>query len=226
MDIKPIETEYNGYRFRSRLEARWAVFFDVAGIKYEYEPEGFELDDGTRYLPDFYLPDFSTFCEVKGEREGVWDEIRKAGNMITWGGPIKRLVILGNIPPQYEGGLWHFPVYYWDGKQDYARVGWWFFFDDYDSGKSKGKISNADYFDPWYEYNGDLRVLPETKTLTFQPISDVALKKDRYKRKESEICDEITYKFLYEINNITFVAFDKARSARFEHGETPIVKGE
>lgn len=25
--IKPIETIYNGYHFRSRLEARWAVFF-------------------------------------------------------------------------------------------------------------------------------------------------------------------------------------------------------
>ena len=27
--IKAIETVYNGYRFRSRLEARWAVFFDA-----------------------------------------------------------------------------------------------------------------------------------------------------------------------------------------------------
>ena len=27
--IKPIETNYKGYRFRSRLEARWAVFFDA-----------------------------------------------------------------------------------------------------------------------------------------------------------------------------------------------------
>ena len=25
-DIKAIETEYDGHRFRSRLEARWAVF--------------------------------------------------------------------------------------------------------------------------------------------------------------------------------------------------------
>lgn len=25
--IKPIETKYDGYLFRSRLEARWAVFF-------------------------------------------------------------------------------------------------------------------------------------------------------------------------------------------------------
>lgn len=51
--IKAIETRYKGYRFRSRLEARWAVFFDALGIKWEYEPEGFELPDGTRYLPDF-----------------------------------------------------------------------------------------------------------------------------------------------------------------------------
>lgn len=53
--VKPIETEYNGYRFRSRLEARWAVFFDAIGAKWEYEPEGFQLKDGTRYLPDFLL---------------------------------------------------------------------------------------------------------------------------------------------------------------------------
>ena len=26
-DIKAIETEYDGHRFRSRLEARWAIFF-------------------------------------------------------------------------------------------------------------------------------------------------------------------------------------------------------
>lgn len=63
--IKPIETEYRGYRFRSRLEARWAVFFDAARILYEYEPEGFELDDGTKYLPDFYLPEFELYVEIK-----------------------------------------------------------------------------------------------------------------------------------------------------------------
>lgn len=66
MDIKPIETVYNGYRFRSRLEARWAVFFNALNIKYEYEPEGFVLSDGTYYLPDFYLPESKTFFEVKG----------------------------------------------------------------------------------------------------------------------------------------------------------------
>ena len=64
--MKAIETCYNGYRFRSRLEARWAVFFDAAGIDYRYEPEGFELTDGTRYLPDFFLPAIGIYAEVKG----------------------------------------------------------------------------------------------------------------------------------------------------------------
>jgi len=65
MNIQPIETEYNGYKFRSRLEARWAVFFDKAGIPYEYEPEGFVLNGGTYYLPDFYLPWFNCYVEIK-----------------------------------------------------------------------------------------------------------------------------------------------------------------
>lgn len=65
--IKAIQTEYNGYKFRSRLEARWAVFFDTIGIKYQYEPEGFEMEDGTRYLPDFYLPDSDRWIEIKGK---------------------------------------------------------------------------------------------------------------------------------------------------------------
>ena len=63
--IKPIETYYNGYRFRSRLEARWAVFFDALDMKYKYEPEGFDLGDGEYYLPDFYLDDFELFIEIK-----------------------------------------------------------------------------------------------------------------------------------------------------------------
>ena len=52
--IKAIETVYNGYRFRSRLEARWAVFFHACGRHYQYEPQGFE-QDGTWYLPDFWV---------------------------------------------------------------------------------------------------------------------------------------------------------------------------
>lgn len=72
--IKAIPTRYRGYHFRSRLEARWAVFFDALGIEWEYEPEGFELPDGTRYLPDFWLPTIEggTWVEVKGDSRD-WD---------------------------------------------------------------------------------------------------------------------------------------------------------
>jgi hypothetical protein len=61
-----IETKHRGYRFRSRLEARWAVFFDSIGLKWEYEKEGFDLD-GVYYLPDFYLPEWNCWIEIKGK---------------------------------------------------------------------------------------------------------------------------------------------------------------
>lgn len=70
--IKAIPTEYNGHLFRSRLEARWAVFFDACGVEWEYEPEGYDLGDGVRYLPDFLLHGVEgraggdLYVEVKG----------------------------------------------------------------------------------------------------------------------------------------------------------------
>lgn len=67
MAIKAIETYYNGYRFRSRLEARWAVFFDALNVRYEYEVQGFQLGDKIFYLPDFYLPNSLAYVEIKGE---------------------------------------------------------------------------------------------------------------------------------------------------------------
>ena len=71
--MKAIQTEYKGYLFRSRLEARWAVFFDACGVRWEYEPEGFVLDNGQYYLPDFLIHDVDgrvggeLYVEVKGK---------------------------------------------------------------------------------------------------------------------------------------------------------------
>ncbi len=65
--MKPIETAYNGYRFRSRLEARWAVFFDMLGIAYEYEKEGYHVGS-MWYLPDFWLPQQDCWIEIKGQK--------------------------------------------------------------------------------------------------------------------------------------------------------------
>lgn len=64
-ELKAIETRYKGYRFRSRLEARWAVFFDALGIEWEYEKEGYDLGDAGWYLPDFWLPEYEILAEVK-----------------------------------------------------------------------------------------------------------------------------------------------------------------
>lgn len=55
-NIKPIETHYAGYHFRSRLEARWAVAFDNSHLftRWEYEPQGFSTPHDP-YLPDFRI---------------------------------------------------------------------------------------------------------------------------------------------------------------------------
>lgn len=62
--IRAIETQYKNCRFRSRTEARWCVFFEYLGVKWEYEKEGYELPSG-RYLPDFWLPDLACWVEIK-----------------------------------------------------------------------------------------------------------------------------------------------------------------
>ena len=112
MSIKPIETFYSGYRFRSRLEARWAVFFDHAGIEYEYEPEGFELEDGTRYLPDFYFPQYDWYAEVKAPRDGAKEDIKRASRFI--GNTIKVLILLGNIPDASDSPVYHYNALYFN----------------------------------------------------------------------------------------------------------------
>lgn len=63
-DVQVIPTEYHGTLFRSRLEARWAVLFDVLHMPWEYEPEAFG-NRVTGYTPDFWLPEQGVFIEVK-----------------------------------------------------------------------------------------------------------------------------------------------------------------
>jgi hypothetical protein len=50
VSIAAIPTMYGGIRFRSRLEARWAAFFDLCGFAWEYEPTDFK-----GWIPDFSL---------------------------------------------------------------------------------------------------------------------------------------------------------------------------
>lgn len=126
-EIKPIETIYKGYKFRSRLEARWAVFFDACNVKWEYEPEGYDLGNGVYYLPDFLLHDvgirssedegilYDLYVEVKGvmTKEDA-DKINKFSSIdYIWykdnngnelgEADIKNLIlIVGNIPENID----------------------------------------------------------------------------------------------------------------------------
>ncbi|MFJ8469584.1 PDDEXK family nuclease [Streptomyces swartbergensis] len=73
MDAVP--TTYVGTRFRSRLEADWAVTLDGLGILWEYEPELIVLPSGTHYVPDFWLPDRLRqigSAVLLGCRSGAW----------------------------------------------------------------------------------------------------------------------------------------------------------
>lgn len=93
--IKAIETRYAGCRFRSRTEARWAVFFDTLGIAWEYEPQGFLIGQSeVPYLPDFWLPGPSQWVEVKGAagdlNQGLIEEFAIQLNA--------SLLVLGPIP--------------------------------------------------------------------------------------------------------------------------------
>ena len=106
--MKAIDTHYQGHRFRSRLEARWAVVFDELGLQWQYEPQGYELEHritrepGTfNYLPDFFLPEVSVWVEVKGELDlgGYRRLLDAAAALSAPGGGCGRtdVVVLGPI---------------------------------------------------------------------------------------------------------------------------------
>jgi hypothetical protein len=60
--------EYNGVKLKGKWELIVAQWLDENKIKWEHETKSFEYKwNGIRnYYPDFYLPDFDFFIEVKG----------------------------------------------------------------------------------------------------------------------------------------------------------------
>lgn len=159
--MKAIETRYKGYRFRSRLEARWAVFFDTLGIRWDYEPEGFETPFGP-YLPDFHLRDWGLFAEVKPDVPA--DQRDAAGYLKaqTFAGFCGRGGILGLIgTPEVTWYPAWLPVTDWaDAKPDPrgVRLEWL----DFSQSMRKGR--------PWYFFGGPQR--PSDRDLTLESGGD------------------------------------------------------
>lgn len=110
MTVKAIETWYAGCRFRSRLEARYAVLFDRIGIQWQYEPQGYVVGGGwggfpeTPYLPDFWLPQEKLWVEVKGAEADLDHALMLHAAIPHWGLPSTgapyelRMLILGPLP--------------------------------------------------------------------------------------------------------------------------------
>ena len=96
-NIKAIPTTYAGVNFRSRLEARWAAFFDLCGWEWEYEPR---FDFITGWLPDFMIK--TSACHVLAEVKPIdlaqaWSEYR-AGKNVSWPDYDKAARYGGNLP--------------------------------------------------------------------------------------------------------------------------------
>jgi len=219
MTIKAIETEYNGYRFRSRLEARWAVFFDAAGIRYEYEPEGFDLGGGMHYLPDFFLPDIDDgiYVEVKGEMtDADYGKIEK-----FWKVGKRPLLVLGGLPTESDVELSDIYGYVNKYKRCFEFGGngtcwdWPYLFCVC---PACGKIG--------VEFDGrGWRVCGtrhRDKDLDSEMYRDERGKTCRFKYPEYKgwRTDDKGYSWDHPVLKN---AYDKARKARFEFGETPVV---
>lgn len=171
MTVKAIQTSYAGCRFRSRTEARWAVLFDALGIKWEYEREGFELPGG-KYLPDFWIPAFEAWVEIKGG-EPSKREIKLAGELARSTGQL--VLIVCGIPEAEEPQI----IFFRPGKTPV----WGAYLAS--RGNALTKI-----------------VVKGRKTLWLEP----------HRREEDRAAIP---------TELLKAAINKARSARFEHGEKP-----
>ena len=114
-DIRPISTLYNGITYRSRMEARWSVFFNLGGIDVRYEFEGFQTPAGW-YLPDFEFKDTErrTYFEVKPEppTQNEWDRMKalanaKADVFVAIGAPQDNYFVWKVLPDWWQE-QWYF----------------------------------------------------------------------------------------------------------------------
>lgn len=216
-EVKPIETEYKGYRFRSRLEARWAVFFDEAGISYEYEPEGYEIGDGIKYLPDFYLPEYQLFIEIKplankspdfSEKRQEWEDkcrkFRTATNKAI-------MIVFGDPAEDVWGTLfaWSFANNGGGAIEDYARF------------VPFGEHNKPDVCIMTFGGKGETVCITPDMTVNDRVIDAHMMIENRWEEAVS-LLNEPMYMLFNPEDATGFNAMrKKARQARFEYGETP-----
>lgn len=218
--IKAIETTYKGIKFRSRLEARWAVFFDACGVNWEYEPEGFELPNGQYYLPDFLLHDVVIREGQESEKADLWVEVKAKERMTTE--DARKIKAFADIKEKHfvievNGEISEFdsevptnPIIVLTQIPE----------DEGDRfGDFHAKVSDIAY--NLYPSEGEDRVSP----FNFELIdgdyfaAHLGMNKGGY---FALFGDDSNY-LAYQDYEYTKWAFDQARQAQFEHGKTPNV---
>ncbi len=207
---QPITTIYNGYKFRSRLEARWAVFFAANRLPYEYETEGFTLDDGTKYLPDFWLPSLKMWVEIKSAIDVVETislDDRPFNPMVIQ--KLRNCDLFRMLRRFKNCQEW--PVACIVGQPGKHRI--WFFGWDMSS-SSAGEFEDDDA--RWVVANGRV-TLDVHITSSDREIYADALYGDCLKH----FTDARDHKYILRPIN---EALKHARQARFEYGEKPEVK--
>lgn len=80
---------------RSSWEADLCRAFKASDIAYEYEPKSFKLSDGSSYTPDFYLPEFKVWVEMKGLSNTPGGKSKKKVDLFELDYPEETLIRFG-----------------------------------------------------------------------------------------------------------------------------------
>lgn len=207
MDLKPIETVYNGYRFRSRLEARWAVFFDTLGIKYEYEKEGYDLGVNGWYLPDFWLPEYKCWIEIKGEKPSL-DEVLKVVELESKTGNVG--ILFWGLPGENLGKSTYIIL---QGSEGYVQA---------NSSNVRFGFCNPGWcknIEELMNSTEDNRVEPINSNIKIDMGGDDFVCNDEWSKSTNPY---YFGKRKIDYNHVSLIqAYRAAKSARFEHGEKP-----
>jgi len=120
-NLVSLPTFYRGHKFRSRLEARYAVYFDALSIDWRYEYEAYSIN-GRFYLPDFVLPNVSLrdfgspcFIEIKPSYE-LYDSWERSFGVDCFDGFNLCVFVGDHVPGRL---IQHFP--YWDEEMAFMR---------------------------------------------------------------------------------------------------------
>lgn len=129
MHYKPITVQYGGYRFRSKLEAKWAVFLDYLRVPYQYEPRVYHLHGNIGYLPDFYLPEQDIFLEIKPDKDLREADARKIQLFSTDNTIKPNLIVVFGEPDLFQDRMFFVRGCNWQGvrwayneEQDIAKI--------------------------------------------------------------------------------------------------------